>query len=89
MNELKYIIFQPTGMAERAILFNGLLVHSIIAEGIVKQGFKVISAGFCMIAKGDAVWPFECYGESESLKIKSRPEDSEVVSLTVGRAHYF
>lgn len=88
MNELKYIIFQPKGMGPRAILFNGLLVHSLVAIAIKQQRFEIVSAGFCRIGqKGET--PMVCFGESESLKIASKPGDSEIVSMTLAGMHYF
>ena len=59
----KYIIVR-TG----AILFNEYTTHSQVAEGFN----EVYSAGFCHI---DIVGtkPIECFGESESLGIKSIP----------------
>ena len=51
--------------------------HKHVGQLAETRGESILSAGF-------AVWTidnhFTCYGESESLGIKSRPEDSEHLS---------
>jgi hypothetical protein len=48
MNELKYIIVIPKGfsaLTARAIIFNGMLVHSMVVKELVESGAaKVYSA---------------------------------------------
>lgn len=86
MNELKYIVMIPKGfnkLGARAIIFNGLFTHSIVAEGFIKQGWKVNSAGFLSIKDG-----IKCSGKSESLKVESEPIfDNIIVSQTLLQKH--
>ena len=69
---LKYIVIDDDGI-EKPIIFTGLDQHGDIA---LKMGKEVISAGF--IAPHDN--GMLCYGESISLKIKSRPEDTKMIN---------
>lgn len=67
--ELKYIMFDWVG-TEYPVIFPIYVTHnSILSKG------KPISAGFCRIGENAVV----CYGESISLKLKSREEDSAIV----------
>lgn len=58
-----------------------LLWHRHVGD-LVREcaGGKIISAGFAHISKGGV----ECFGESESLEIKSLPEDSDLLSTQLG-----
>jgi len=76
MSKSKYIIFiDATGM-ELPVVFNPILNHS----GVTVAGFKPISAGFCSLAKYEPYYE-DAYGESVSLKLKSRGEvDREIIN---------
>jgi hypothetical protein len=61
-----------------AILFNEATTHSMVAEGFIKEGKKIYSAGFCIIKDG---FVREVYGRSESLDMESHPDiDFGVIS---------
>lgn len=86
MNELKYIVMIPKGFNElgaRAIIFNGLFTHSLVAKPFIEIGWKVNSAGFLDITDG-----VKCYGRSESLDIGSAGIfDNIIVSQTLLKQH--
>lgn len=68
MRKLKYIRTRST-----FILFSEPLMHSEI-----KAQSEIISAGFCRFIPSLNQW--DCYGESISLRLKSLPEDSELLA---------
>jgi len=73
----KYIIVDSLA-PELPVVFTELFTHSDIARSI---GGKVHSAGFCYIENNRYV----CYGESVSLKVKSRGEiDSKILNNLLG-----
>ncbi|GGA84498.1 hypothetical protein GCM10008015_26610 [Flavobacterium palustre] len=86
MNDLKYVIFKPNSLEERAVIFNGMITHKTISDAIIKnEAFAIVSAGFLSM---DNV--ISCYGDSESLKMKSRGKiDELVISKTLLRLNYF
>jgi len=88
MNDLKYVVIQIPGMKTACgIVFRGVLVHSMM----VPKGAKVLGAGFCKVdAIVIGIVVVHCYGESDSLKVKSRgQQDSDVVRMTLTRAHSY
>jgi hypothetical protein len=70
---MKYIIFLITGI-EIPFLFADIVQHDNMASVINKP---VVSAGYVDIKNGKVT----CYGDSESLKIPSRIEDSQILQL--------
>jgi len=52
----------------------GVLIRQCFSKG------ELVSAGFARIEGGDVI----CYGESESLKMRSRPEDSDLLAKQLG-----
>jgi len=69
--DLKYIVVEGA-LCDEIIIFSNIILHADIAK---KLGAGVISAGFI---KKD----WTCYGESVSLKLKSRPvEDTELALM--------
>lgn len=75
---MKYIIVRPKNVEgfESAIVFDEGLVHRNVARGIGISHF-VVSAGFCYRDKSTG--QLTVTGESESLKMKSRPEDLRII----------
>jgi hypothetical protein len=72
----KYVILD-TGYIT-PIVFTDLLQHVDVANGI---GGTVIAAGFCYIQDGRYV----CYGESVSLRVKTRgAEDEKILNKYLG-----
>jgi hypothetical protein len=67
----KYIIWDD-GITECAIIFNNHLKH---VDMVFKLMVEPISAGFVLINDSKVV----AYGESVSLNIRSRAEDSEII----------
>ncbi len=71
-SELGFVLF-PT----QDILWHrhiGMLIKRYFSKG------ELVSAGFARIVGGDVI----CYGESESLKMKSKPEDSDLLTKQLG-----
>lgn len=66
---MKYIIIEIQEM-EVPILFPEFVQHESIWNRMDRP--KVVSAGFCTST-------FDCYGESISLCIKSRKDDSLII----------
>lgn len=87
MDQAKYIVAEIVsgGVAmETPIIFPSFIAHSDIAQNFR----KVISAGFVQFAPekdGNCV-DVEAYGESVSLKIKSRPKDTRLIAYSLGLA---
>ena len=76
MLRTKYIIFEDNGL-EDIIVFSGLQKHDSIAR---RLGLRPISAGFFVI---DADGIPKCYGESTSLKLESREEDTKIAKRAI------
>jgi len=72
MNEARKYIVINNGF-ELAIVFDPLLNHNDVGSSL-----NVVSAGFCHLPdKLNA--DVAAYGESFTLKIKSRPQDAEII----------
>ena len=85
--KMKYIVFRKRYGSrsdleqEIPIIFPDQLTHSVMAEVISRnpemRGALPISAGFVSSLDMKA----ECHGESETLGLKSRPEDSNLINM--------
>ncbi len=64
----KYIVVNKFG--EQIIIFSSVLDHKTVTGDM-----DIISAGFINIEFG-----IHCYGESQTLKIKSRPEEDSLLA---------
>ena len=74
MNEpLKYLIVDNRGV-ELPIVFNSILSHADVAGTL-----RVVSAGFCRL-HNDLNKTCSTWGESFTLKVKSRDIDSEILT---------
>lgn len=72
INKFKYIIFDGPGGGD-GIIFAPSLQHRGVAS---KMKYKVLSAGFISINHDEYYGMFvQCFGESNSLKIKSKKGD--------------
>lgn len=69
LDKAKYIIFGRN----RFIMFDPQFKHNEIANLLNLE--KIVSAGFV----GDCGNGIQCFGESLSLGLKSRPEDTNVI----------
>lgn len=82
---LKYIVVRDNHNSprengpERAILFDKELVHKHVARVHCVGGLVVLSAGFVEING----YNVRVYGESESLRMSSRPDDKYVVNAAL------
>lgn len=75
------LIFKYIVINSGAILFNENTIHSIVAKGFMDVGMKIYSAGFVKLEyEGISQKPtVTSYGNSDSLKIESRPELDNIV----------
>lgn len=73
MLKMKYITYE-SAYCDSIVVFDSITNHSDMAE---KIGLPVLGAGFITVVSNQYYPPeWKCYGESTSLKIKSRPEDT-------------
>ena len=76
MSDIKYVVVDNGGLAgECIIVFPAFMVH----KDFERMG-KIVSAGFVRRDDG-ARGGFSTYGESSSLRLKSRPEDDVLLSM--------
>lgn len=89
--KLKYVIVKVDGF-DQPFLFSELPNHRTVAYQLVHEwttacvedaSEKIISAGFCFYDRAKETWM--CYGESTSLKLKSRPEDAAILNQAFDR----
>ena len=76
----KYVVFETPNGIEDMIIFSGLVQHDWMARGLG----LIVSAGFISVHTdfgGDQL--IECYGESISLKLNSRPEEDAKIAHRV------
>lgn len=71
-------------------IFSEVQEHIAMSHGFYK---KPVSAGFCRITviigeKGGEMVHCNCFGESISLGIKSRPIDSEIITTRLNERYY-
>lgn len=64
------------------VIFPDILVHKEVAERVgsckmLRGVAKPVSAGFVQFGNGGKV---QAFGESESLGLASRPQDSEIIT---------
>ena len=82
MTTSKYICIDYPNKGEVIIIFSDMLVHRDMARSNAHSGCQILSAGFVM---ENMTGRLVCYGESESLEIKSRPEiDTALVNKMLG-----
>ena len=78
MGDLKYVMFND-GNRNIPVIFADTIAHISMAELVTNhkdcKSFRVVSAGF--IHMNDTV----CYGDSSTLNIQSRQEDSEIIQF--------
>ena len=81
MFKAKYIVIDVYGSrAELPVVFSELQKHADIANSFDHVG-KVISAGFVQISSDGY---YQCYGDSYSLGIGSRDNDSKLLNKMLG-----
>ena len=83
MKEFKYIIVRDSEGEERAIVFPKALWHRDVARIHRATDVVVVSAGFCRVTTEacDSWW---AGGESDTLRMKSRPCDAGVIQKDYG-----
>lgn len=74
---MKYVVLEKSGEMPRVRGGWSPDTHEEIAAPLVAQGFQAVSAGFVRYSiDGQA----EAFGESTSLKLKSRPGDAKFMN---------
>ena len=80
MGDLKYVMVRDNH-SYIPVIFADSIAHITMAELVTAhkdcKSFRVVSAGF--IHMNDTV----CYGNSTTLKINSRQEDSEIILVNI------
>lgn len=78
---IKYVIIKDKSSREKAILFDPDIIHATVFNRS-----NIVSAGFCRLTFDDRSINsliVETDGESESLKIKSRLVDRDIIYKTL------
>lgn len=65
--------------------FDEIIIFPEIIEHSNFKNFEVISAGFCYVEKDQVL----CFGESISLKLKSKEEDTSIATKQFYGEEYF
>lgn len=77
MNRMKYIKYKhgPSGTLTQIVIFSELDTHRDMASKLSLKEDDVISAGFFTCSPESV----QCYGDSYSLGVDSKKEDSEEI----------
>jgi len=78
--DAKYIVVKMhTDETEHEVIvvFPAIVNHAVMAAKLA-GGKPVLGAGFCNPQE-------QCFGESDSLKIKARPKDSALYKVFIGK----
>lgn len=79
MTSFKYIMIKSCGL-DTPVIFPEWLGHDEAARMVFDKS-SILSAGFVTISKDEhGTIEAHCGQESVSLKIKSRPEDSDIIT---------
>ena len=73
---MKYVMAKKEGEAI-PVIFSQAFTHSSIAERLGFSSKELVSAGFISL---DAAGNIICFGKSLSLHMRSRPEDSDIIT---------
>lgn len=77
----KYVMFEDMKGVEVPFLFPDYVTHKDFARHMMSVGCTYVSAGFVDIDVDQFLQPiYRVYGESISLDLKSRPEDSKIIN---------
>jgi len=69
--EIKFVTFIDRAHVEVIMVFPGRIIHKEFARSMTEFGYMPIAGGF--VENG------QCVGESESLRLKARPEDTKLL----------
>lgn len=73
---VKYITFENKLGDPDGVVFSDVLIHRDVARGLWLRDERILGAGF---------WTgSSCAGVSETLKKKSRPEDTAIIQKLLG-----
>lgn len=76
---MKYVIVKKNGNFEEAILLPPTMSHKDVVSGQM----TAISAGECTMGTNNGRIVVQAFGESVTLKLKSRPQDADVILLSL------
>jgi len=80
----KYVILD-TSTAAVPVVFAEFLTHSDVVRNLTGRTDAVLGAGFCYIQQTEDGPRYVCYGESVSLKMRSREEkDAFILNKYLG-----
>lgn len=80
MSQMKYIVSTVSGYPEPYV-FSETVAHQEMAQRVGADTTDIVGAGFCGLREN----LFCCWGESVSLKVKSRGDiDSQVLNRRFG-----
>lgn len=79
MADAKYVIFESVEAGPAAVVFPTWLDHNWFRDA--RPNAEIISAGFVSWSDNRQVAAF---GQSSILKVKSRPEDSDIIARQLG-----
>ena len=65
------------------VIFDEIVQHNDIRVD------DIVSAGFCSISSASEELSASCWGESVSLNLKSRDDDSEAMTKFLNKENYF
>jgi hypothetical protein len=78
MHKVKYISYTEHG-ANRLVIFQSIVSHDLFAGKMGISKNRILGAGFVAISGTDSLSTCHCYGESVSLDVKSRREDTDIL----------
>jgi len=79
---MKYIMINDRYMNEVPVMFPMTIEHVDIGMQVADTKEKIISAGFVLPITMAGKTTYRAFGESVSLDIKSRPEDSKIINMS-------
>jgi hypothetical protein len=82
MDDPKYLVIDTYRAGPAIFLFPCFIPHDVMAMRLRNEGDEVLSGGFVQLFVSHG-YP-HCYGESVSLKLKSRPEDNSILLRQLG-----
>ncbi len=81
MNKTKYIVGRLSGSGViGCLVFSEFINHSDMVDNFT----KILGAGFLFIENGEDKPEVRAYGESLSLGVKSREEDTVIIKKALG-----
>ena len=74
---MKYLIVRDRAEQDHAIIFPDAVAHNMVGRIHRASDIRVVSAGFCDWQSASGRWTVSGY--SETLDMRSRPEDADIL----------